>query len=179
MSTRAVVTALGAVEVKRHVVSIVDAHGRLLTQVDGVDGEPQAIGVQRLGWRALERAETEQQRKAIEVVVSLQAMSGTNTRDAIASAIEKATKDEAAAAPESPAEPAVPKPARAPGETALQLYDVATLVEAGVVTIDGSAKLPTKASDDWSRDVVEAVALAILRLSRPQLFESEADRKNG
>lgn len=136
-----------------------DEIGRELAAVASYHG-PRVVVIKRLGWRRLAEAATELAKSGMgyvqalggpAVVKEFQALGGEQK---VREAVEAAkTKDP------------------------LLAYDQRSLVLWGAVSFDGVEKTP-EAVDDLEPELAEAIARAVLRLSRPALFETEADEKN-
>lgn len=130
--------------------------GATLGTVSAIHG-PDTIAIKRLGWRKLEEAEKAQHRSAMQYVRDLGG-------PAIVKEIEDARKKDTGDALATIANPIAP-------------YDKRVLLLSGVVAIDGASKTEDQI-DEWEPETATAVVTAIVRLSRPGLFEGEPERKN-
>ncbi len=141
-------------------VLIVSEAGDTLASVAAVTG-PNTITVTRLGWRRLGEAQKAQSKEAMQ-----------NIRDlggpAFVRELQQSVK-------EAGGREAVEKAA---ARDPLSGYELGTLLTLGVKALDDGPPT-TDALDDLELEVAQAAATAVLRLSRPALFESEADRGEG
>jgi hypothetical protein len=146
---------------------------------------PTTIGVRRVGWKALDAATEAKQAEAMRTLQRL-IPSGADTgaiRDLVAGAARDGVAKAAAARETAPAPPApsgdapAAAPPVAPAVDPLDQYSVPVLLGRGVVSLDGVAAT-TDALEELAPDAATGAATAILRLSAPDAFESEADRGN-
>jgi hypothetical protein len=150
---------------------------------------PTSIGVRRLGWKALDAATEAKQAEAMRTLQRL-IPAGADTgaiRDLVAGAARDGVARATAArqAAEAEREPVAVDDTPAAVDTApaadasdpLDSYSVPVLLARGIVTLDGVAAT-TEALEDLSPDAALRTAAAILRLSAPEAYETEADRKN-
>ena len=146
---------------------------------------PVTIGVKRLGWKALDAATEAKQQEAMRTLQRL-IPSGADTgaiRDLVAGAARDGVARAAAArqveAERAPDAPEAPEP-EAPAVEAsdpLDAYSIPVLLARGIVSLDG-ADATTEGLEDLSPDAARRAAAAILRLSAPEAYETEADRGN-
>lgn len=148
-----------AATLETHQTLITDDIGRELAAVSSYHG-PKVVVIKRLGWRRLAEAATELAKSGMgyvrelggpAVVKEFQSLGGA---EKVREAVEAGKK----------ADP-------------LLAYDQRSLVLWGTVTFDGVDKTP-EAVDDLEPELAETIARTVLRLSRPALFETEADEKN-
>jgi hypothetical protein len=146
--------------VTKKTVSILSEAGDVLATESAVVG-PDSITIKRLGWRRLEEA---QRAQAKDAVSNIREMGGPAFVKELQSSISEAGGRDGieAAAAKDP----------------LSGYDKHTLISLGAVRIN-DAGATTEALDDLEPETATAVAREVLRLSRPALFETEAERKNG
>jgi len=130
---------------------------------------PGEVVIKRLGWRRLEEAADAKQRASVQTV---KAYGGADVVSEFQKLVEEA-QDRAEAKKATLREAVEAEKRRNP----LAAYDARELCIAGIETIDGGAK-SYELIDDFEPEVVDGIATAILRLARPGLFETEADRKN-
>lgn len=130
---------------------------------------PSLVVVKRLGWRRLEEAAEARQKAGI------QAVKGYGGAEVITE-FQKVVEDAQARAEAKQGLRDLVEAEKK--RNPLASYDARELCLAGIDTIDGAPKSPDLI-DDFELEVVEGVANAILRLSRPGLYETEDDRKNG
>lgn len=143
------------------------------------------IQVRRLGWKALEKATAAKQAEAMRLITGLTESAGSMravVADLVANAARKsAAETEAAESAKATAaaeatKAEAPPVAPATGDP-MELYSAESLVADGVVAIDGAPATP-EALDLLAPEAHALVARAVLRLSRPGAFETEADRGN-
>lgn len=158
--------------------------GLRLAAFDVPPSHPVTIGVKRVGWKALDAATEAKQAEAMRTLQRL-IPAGADAgalRDLVAGAARDGVAKAAAARDAAPAPPVVDAvPADPPAATAagdpLDTYSVPVLLARGVTTLDGAAAT-IEALEDLSPVAAQRVATAILRLSAPEAFATEADRGN-
>ena len=140
-------------------ISIVNEKtGSVITTV-GADVGPDQVVIRRLGWRRLEEAERARIKSSLQQVRELGGAAAVKEIQAEAETMRGAIEGAAKRDP-------------------LLGYDKGTLILIGSASFDGAT--PTMADvDDLEPESASAIALAVLKLARPGLFETEADAKNG
>lgn len=136
-------------------VSIQTEAGVELATVKAGTG-PSVITIKRLGWRRLKEADTANTKAAI-----------AHVRDLGGAAVIKEIRE---AGGREAIETASKK-------DPLLSYDQDVLITIGITAVDGQP-CTKEISDEFEPETVEATARAVLKLSRPALFEEEEDRKN-
>lgn len=124
-----------------------------------------AITIRKLPRRHLEKAAREAQRQHLE---GLQEIGGPRQIAELQEALEKLD-------PPKPEQPVSDEPKRDP----LTAYDRQTLLQAAIVRWTYDVPVTPETIQEIDEDTEEWLAREVLRLSRPSLFETEADRKNG
>ena len=130
---------------------------------------PGEVVIKRLGWRRLEEAAEAKQREGVAAVKGFGGADVLTEFQKLVEAAQERAAEKAASLREAAAAEARKNPMAA--------YAPRELCAMGVETIDGVAK-HYDLIDEWEPEVLDAVATAILRLSRPGLFETEEARKN-
>lgn len=150
-------------------ITIQNGSGAMLATVAAHYG-PDTITIKRLGWRRLEEADKAHTRASLALMRDFG--EHPEVLKAITDAVREITDAKLKDASGQPVAPPVPA-------DPLSRYDIGVLLTIGVVAFDGEPLANQKeTTEDLEPDTAEATARAILRLSRPGLFDTEADRKN-
>lgn len=143
--------------------------GRELSVVASYYG-PTRVGVRRLGWKKLAEASDEQTREGLKALTEVGGAEVVRQLEDVRRARREAIAASGGASP-------VPLPDVKPNP--MGGYSLRSLLTYGVVDFDEVPVVDMAPIDDLEPELASSIAEAILRLSRPGLFETEGDVKNG